>query len=119
MEMAKRSDWQNTPMPEQHASFSLERTFSLEQMRRLQNGLVPEQMEDKWFIYFDDNTLYFHRSWTGFCIYAVHFGERNGEYAVASVDVSRDSGQYKSNDIAEDARLLNELIDFLLNRRRR
>lgn len=117
MEMAKRSDWQNTPMPEQHASFPLGRTFSPEQMRQLQNGVVPEQMEDKWFIYFDDNTLYFHRSWTGFCVYTVHFVEHGGEYAVASVDVSRNPEQYKSNDIVEDARLLNELIDFLLNRR--
>ena len=118
MEFAKHSDWQNTPMPEQHASFSLERTFSLEQMRRLQNGLVPEQMEDKWFIYFDDNTLYFHRSWTGFCIYAMHFVERDGQFAITSVDVSRDPEQYKSTDIVEDTSMLNTLIDILLNRRR-
>jgi len=32
-------------------------------------GLVPEEIEDKWFIYWEDDTLFFHRSWTGNCIY--------------------------------------------------
>jgi hypothetical protein len=48
----------------------------------------------------------------------MHFAESDGQYAVASVDVSRDPEQYKSTDIVEDTRMLNMLIDILLNRRR-
>ena len=33
-------------------------------------------MEDKWFIFMENGILYFHRSWTGVCIYQVHFDEQ-------------------------------------------
>ena len=29
--------------------------------------------EDKWFIYWENDTLFFHRSWTGVCVYIVRF----------------------------------------------
>jgi len=28
-------------------------------------------MEDKWFIFLEDDWLYLHRSWTGTCVYKV------------------------------------------------
>lgn len=45
------------------------RIFSESEFARLRKGLIPRQMEDKWFIYFEDPYLFFHRSWTGhaFC----------------------------------------------------
>ena len=35
-------------------------------------------MEDKWFSYMDGNTLYAHRSWTGYCIYIIEINEETG-----------------------------------------
>ncbi len=43
--------------------------FSEEQFARLKIGLVPKQMEDKWFIYYEEPHLFFHRSWTGQPVY--------------------------------------------------
>ena len=45
-------------------------------------------MEDKWFSYMDGNTLYAHRSWTGYCIYII---EINVETGVHDVTVNRDT----------------------------
>ena len=42
-------------------------------MDHIRQGMIPEVMEDKWFIYWKDDALFFHRSWTGFCIYVVRF----------------------------------------------
>lgn len=45
--------------------------LSQEEFERVAQGLVPEEMEDKWFLYFEDGKLYCHRSWNGECIYIV------------------------------------------------
>ena len=36
---------------------------------RIRMGYVPAQMEQKWFVYFDEGWLHVHRSWTGYEIY--------------------------------------------------
>lgn len=43
--------------------------FTEAEYKRLREGLVPREMEDKWFIYFDEPYLFFHRSWTGKSVY--------------------------------------------------
>ena len=45
--------------------------YSPDEYARLQQGLVPRAMGDKWFIYFDEPYLFFHRSWTGQAVYKV------------------------------------------------
>ncbi len=52
---------------------TLDRVFSPQDMDRIRRGVVPEAMEDKWFIYWKEGMLFFQRSWTGFCIYVVRF----------------------------------------------
>jgi hypothetical protein len=39
--------------------------FDAEQFARLKEGLIPQTMEDKWFVYYEEPQLFFHRSWTG------------------------------------------------------
>ncbi|MGH2603345.1 MAG: hypothetical protein ACRDJ9_28675, partial [Dehalococcoidia bacterium] len=73
MRPATPSDWRTAALPDKHAKIALDRAFNAAEMTRIEAGLIPEAMEDKWFIYFDSNRLHFHRSWTGFCIYVVEF----------------------------------------------
>ena len=72
-EPATQNDWKTTDMPEARANLKVERAFSSEEMERIKYGLIPEEMEDKWVIYYEDDRLYLHRSWTGYRIYAVEF----------------------------------------------
>ena len=59
---ARRSDWKTEPMPERHDTFTLHRSFSDAEMAALRRGHVPQAMEDKWFWYTVDSTLWAHRS---------------------------------------------------------
>jgi len=61
-----KTDWQTVDMPEEHASFILHRMLSEADAAVLKMGNIPQQMEDKWFWYCEGNTLYAHRSWTGY-----------------------------------------------------
>ena len=80
----------------------------------MRSGLVPGQMEDKWFIYWQDDTLYFHRSWTGFCVYVVRFEADGDSCRMAEADLNRERSQYDQTDDDHDAAMISYLIDVLL-----
>ena len=115
-EPATRQSWPNIkPLPSQRASLSLERAFTEEEYELIRHGVVPEAMENKWFIFLEEDVLYIHRSWTGFCIYQVGFKKEGAQYRIAEALVNRDSDQYSATDDHYDVKLLNFLIDeFLL-----
>ncbi len=57
---ATRNSWSNQPI-DNPKRVDLSLRFTHEQFTKLSEGLIPEQMEDKWFIFFEDGWLYFHR----------------------------------------------------------
>ena len=101
-------DWDTQPMPSNHDTFTLKRHFTSKQMGMLRRGHISEEMEDKWFWYMKRNTLYVHRSWTGFCIYTVEFIGEN----TAMVTVNRDPNQYTETNIENDYLQLNKLLNW-------
>lgn len=115
---ATATDWKTSPLPEERRYVALDRVFDQAEMDRIRNGLIPEEMEVKWFLYFDDGTLYMHRSWTGFCVYEVRFID-NGHSGSRMIEalVNCNPEQYQSNDPDEEPRKIGALIDRLLLRR--
>lgn len=89
-----------------------EATFSIAEMARLKQGLIPQGMEDKWFAFYEEGILYFLRSWTGQPVYKVAFEE-------VSAGVVRAKG-YCSDEMLKiteadyNVKLLDFLIDVLL-----
>lgn len=114
-QIALSTDWQIQPMPGETGILPFQRIFSLEEFERIRLGLVPAEMEDKWFIYCENHTLNFHRSWTGHHIYAVSLQSLDDNtYQVTKAIVNRDGQQYNQQDNSFDASLLGYLIDRLL-----
>lgn len=117
-EIARPNSWNIVQMPAAVASLPLNRTYTVEEFNVLARGFVPEVIEHKWFIFMQDNVLFFHRSWTGLCIYKVAFEQNNAEYVVQEALVNRDLEQYNSTDNSYETALLSWLIDgFLLHKR--
>jgi hypothetical protein len=114
MKVAKPSDWKIKALPSQRTTIPLSRCFSPIEMQRIRMGLVPEQMEDKWFIYWKDDALFFYRSWTGVCVYSVRFATEGDSHRMIEVDVNRDPEQYRETSDERDARMISYLIDVLL-----
>ena len=103
-----RCDRKTEPMPERCETFVLNRSFSDAEMNALRRGHIPQAMEDKWFWYMEGDTLYAHRSWTGYCIYIIRF--TNGDEH--QVTVNRDPEQFGCTSIEEDTVTLNKLLDW-------
>ena len=101
-------------MPEQCRSLIFQRAYSLTDFEIISMGLIPQEMEDKWFIYYEAPWLYLHRSWTGYCIYKVRFDVRDEIVATAETLVNRDPAQYTETDDRRDTGILGRLIDSLV-----
>lgn len=114
MSIAKKQDWRTEPLPDRHAVIELQLHYSQDDRQKIVKGLIPEQMEDKWFIYFDDGILHFHRSWTGFCVYRVHVLDAHGRFIFTHAEVNRDSEQYKETDDNIDRQMILFLTSTLL-----
>lgn len=104
-----KADWDISPMPEKNAQFTIKRKFSDADIARLKKGHLPEEMEDKWFYYYEDGKVYFHRSWSGNCIYIVAFNFKKNKHVVT---VNRDENQYSNTDLNEDIEMIQDLLSM-------
>ncbi|NJM22755.1 MAG: hypothetical protein HC907_30645 [Richelia sp. SM1_7_0] len=99
LKKATRSDWKIQPMPELKTWLQIEEIFTKEEYIYLTWGLIPMSMDDKWFIYVEDDWLYFHRSWTGDCIFQVRLERFEDGYLIAEAWVNCDQNQRYDKDI--------------------
>ena len=111
---ARPGAWKTKPMPGVSAPLAVERVYSAAEVERLREGLVPEEMEDRWFIVWRDDGLDLHRSWTGYQIFRVELEPALFGHRIARAWVSRDPEQHGSIDDTGDARLLRWLLDALV-----
>ena len=105
-----RSDWHSRPIGAERWTLEFERAYTGEEFERLQRGVLPEEMEDKWFVFYEEPWLYLHRSWTGICCFQVRFEESAGGARIVEVLTtwSRDSA----------SKLLGRLLDSWSGRAR-
>ena len=103
--MVRKEDWNIVDMSDINESFLLDIDFQLLDEDRHRGGFLPSQMEDKWFIYCEDDKVFFHRSWTGYCIFIL-------DLITHMVTVNRDDNQYAGRDIENDKKVLLGVLYF-------
>jgi hypothetical protein len=80
-------------MPPRREPIELRRYFSPDEGERLSRGHVPENQDDRWFVYVENDVVHIHRSWTGFCIFEVELTPSGDGYEVAAAWANRDPEQ--------------------------
>jgi len=108
------NSWKTKPTPENKALIRCALTLSPAQMERVQFGYKPLAMEDKWFIYWGEPWLHFHRSWTGNEVFRVRFEEHPEGWQAIETWANRDPEQYEWGGDEHDACLVLWLIGALL-----
>lgn len=88
--------------------------FTETEMRRLRLGVVPDDMGEKWFIYCEGDTLNFHRSWTGYCIYIVRVTADGPAWTVREAWVTADPRLYGRSTDGYECAILRVLIRSLM-----
>lgn len=117
MARATFTSWKTLPLPSLREHLGFSALFSGAELETLMQGLIPREMEDKWFIYFREGWLLFHRSWTGACVFGLRLDSTPEGASVSDSWVSRDPTQYKGTDSEYDRKLVRFLIDAFLLRR--
>lgn len=102
------------PMPIACKTLPFERQYDRLDSCLIRRGVLPKEMEDKWFAYVEQDVLVLRRSWTGYTIYTVELMRTGDGLETRRVTVNRDPEQYKCTDDAEDVGLLDRLIDHLI-----
>lgn len=116
--VATKDSWKILDMPEENFTMLINEIIPKEVMQIIKYGHIPEAMEDHWFMYCDENTIRYYRSWTGFCIFIARFvQEDDGNYRIVELCINRDYKQYKayhfesaSDDGAKDLALFMALL---------
>ncbi len=114
-EIATKDTWNIIPTDNpKHLEIYLEITES--QFNKMKNGLIPEEMEDKCFIYYEEGFLYFHRSWTGNGLYKAKISKEPIGLIIRDFWVERNVEKYSSLDDEVDRTTLKLFIsNGLLN----
>jgi hypothetical protein len=100
-------------MPANRQRFDFPFTFTKEEMDCLTEGFVPQDMDDRWFVFYEDGWLYLHRSWTGYCVYQLRFAPRGPLFAVEEAWVNRDPEQYGDTDSENEVRRLRDVLGWV------
>jgi ADP-ribosyl-[dinitrogen reductase] hydrolase len=114
--IATRHMWDNYPI-DTPKKLEIDLSFNEDEFYIIQRGLIPEEMEDKWFIFYEDGWLYFHRSWTGFGIYKAQIIKEGYDYYIKEFWVERNQEKfgeiYDENDVNNITFLIfNGLLGF-------
>jgi hypothetical protein len=105
-----------TSFPDKYETNRLDLEISTAEFKPFEDGIFSGSMDEKWNVFVLDETIYFARSWTNFCIYKV-FAKRQSQTVILSdFQVSRDDNQYKSKDLDYDTVLLKKLLQMFLQR---
>ena len=100
-------------MPKEHKEIELDIKLTESELETIRNTKhIAEDMEDKWHIIFDDNKLYYYRSWTGFCVYIIYISEDGIHKAI----VNRCDEQYTEKSDLSDKYTIESYIMYLLGR---
>lgn len=97
-------------MPEKHITVPMDVTIASSDMSIVKYGHIPEAMEDHWFMYCDENTIRFYRSWTGYCIYVAKYEDNGLSCHISQLTINRNPQQYSATNNEKDVALFMVLL---------
>ncbi len=101
-------------LPEGCAKLNFQASYNSQEYELICLGLIPRDMDDRWFVFVEGDVAFFHRSWTGICIYKVTFELLQDRYVVTEALVNRKIEEFRETDDRRYTALLHSLIESWL-----
>lgn len=90
-------------------------TLGPEAYKRIQLGHAAQEMEDKWNIYMENDTVHFHRSWTGMETFRFALQHKeDGSYSLSQFEVEQDPERYSETDEQSIKNTIKEVLQAVL-----
>ena len=103
----------NFPIDVPH-KIAIDLSFNEEQFQKIILGLSAKEMENRWRIYYENETLVFLRSWTGYTIFEAKIHKENDRYFINEFLVERNPEKYRITNDAYDIEVITNKINKLL-----
>jgi len=110
---ATATSWKREPFTE-GVPLSFRADFGSEELSRIEAGLIPKEMEDKWFVFYEAPHLFFHRSWTGQPVYRIALENKQDGALVTEALWAKAFATADNADPAYQSKLLDFLVSNLL-----
>jgi hypothetical protein len=104
------TSWKLKPFREGIPLFSYHAVFDSEQFARVKEGFIPQAMEDRWFIYYEEPHLFLHRSWTGLPVYRLELRNVQDGAEVTEALWSRDPSEAPRAPRDHEVQVLDYLV---------
>ena len=112
--ITKKHQRKNYPLDVPY-KIAIDLLFSEEQFQKIILGLSAKEMENRWRIYFEDDTLCFLRSWTGYHVFDAKIQKEDNLYHIREFLAERNPEKYKNTNDDYDVNVISELINKILN----
>jgi hypothetical protein len=114
--LAARARWdrRSKPPSDRRDLLPYERAFNLDEAERLAWGLIPQDMDDKWFIILRAGSLDFYRSWTGLHIYRLTITQMEAGLVAGPLLVDGERPPHPHYPDEWHINFVNRLIDRVL-----
>ncbi|WP_308288873.1 ADP-ribosylglycohydrolase family protein [Streptomyces humicola] len=86
-------------------------TWTPGQWQRIRLGIASQAMEEKWNVYLDGDRMFWHRSWTGHCIFEVAVEQTAHGWRPTGAWVESDRGTYQRGTNEAESLFLHILLD--------
>lgn len=114
IKIATKENWSIKPMPANPVVLDFDIFVKAEFLEALKAGYIPKEMEEKWFIYFEDNKLYFHRSWTGYLVFIVSFKEFESGLRSDKIEINSNTEQFEVTDVKQTLIMVENMVANLI-----
>ena len=111
--MPQKHQRKNFPIDVPH-KIAIDLSFNEEQYQKLILGFSPKEMENRWRIKFENDTLFFQRSWTGYTIFEAQIHKEINRYFINEFLAERNPEKYRITDNAYDIEVITNKINKLL-----
>ena len=98
--VATSSDWKTEPLPESIEEISIIKlaiSITCDEMAILQNGHIPHELEDHWFMYCDGEYIRYYRSWSGLCAFVAHYHKEEECYFIDELTINHALAEFGVN----------------------
>lgn len=112
---ARPGDWKVRPLPSAVERLCIERSFHARELARLREGLVPERMEDRWFVLWEEGWLRLYRSWSGSCVFQLRFTPLGEGFRIEEALLNREPGEGATGESRPLIEMLQRLLSELLS----
>lgn len=111
---ATADSWETQPMPKEQIEVALNIKLSEERMQQVEMGIIPQEMEDRWFMYCSDGHMRWFRSWTGYCIFDAEYIRDGGGYLITTLHINADRSQYTPDTTQDSINTFRSLLSWLI-----